>query len=799
MADFQPRPRVALLGAREEDIEILAELQRQDQVQLVAVFDPDPHAPGLSLAEISGIPAGSDAAARERLAAAEVIVLPTHRLAYQSAIDWCSGLRAELIGAAEARFRWGGALPAAPTAAEEEEVQTFAARLEALESAGQRLGSPETLGEWLLDTCMHAVGATGGSLQLLARGSSELYVLAARGLGEQVLLHARHALGEPVAGLAAAMRTAQVLHGEQPGKFPSQRGPVSTALCIPLSTPEGTLVGVLNVSSTVPGRRFSAGDLDCLRSAAPRLAALLEGARSRAAAGSAAASRIVAALDGIEEKSRDLGAALTTLAREICLAFDAEAASFLVATESGDWVPLGSAARPQSTILPAPNRALAGRALLEKEWVHASQEEAPETDGVSAMVERAFAVADDPDRVHSWVYAPLLGTGPVGVLCVVFARLAMADAFMTAAPAAVRQLSVVFEARLRLRQMETRLARSTRLARALTALFEAAPRGELEAVLVREAALLVAAERALFRQVDEARRTYSRPIAHGVPESSAEAWRALDAKVTESTLQRRAADVRTAQHGSEHGPEAPPRQRSFVSLPLFLGERLVGVLNVYDKLMQDPLEAGAFTPFDRELLESLGAMAAALLSRRQEQSGEADTPAAPPPSDSAVSPAAPESPAVSPAAPESPATSPPPASPAASTDIDSKRLREELRREVARAQRHQRELGLSLVHLKGLEALAEPARRQVVGQIDRILREYVRSSDLLGWYGPDRLMVVSPEADARGRELEARIRQVLQEKLAAGMQLDLRLGTSSYPRDGDDVAALLQAAVARLA
>ena len=769
MADFLPRPRVALLGAREEDIEILAELQRQDQVQLVAVYDPDPHAPGLSLAEISGVPAGADAGARERLAAAEVIVLPTHRLAYQSTIDWCSGLRAELIGAAEARFRWGGALPAAPTAAEEEAVQTFAARLEALESAGERLGSTETLGDWLLDTCMRAVGATGGSLQLLAHGTEELYMLAARGLGEQVLRHSRHALGEPLSGLAAAMRTAQVLHGEQPGRFPSQRGPVSTALCVPLATPAGTLVGVLNVSSTVPGRRFSAGDLDCLRSAAPRLATLLEGTQSRAAGSSAAARHVVAVLDSLATKNSDLGSTLTALAREICVAFESEAASFLVATESGEWVPVGSAARPESAGLAAPNRALAGRALLGKEWVHASQPAVTETDSVAAVVEQAFAIAGEPESVHSWVYAPLLGTTPVGVLCVVFARLAMADAFLRAAPAALRPVALNIETRLRWRQMEARLGRSARLARALPALLEAAPRGELEAVLVREAALLVAAERAFFRQVDEGRRTYSRPVAHGVPESSAEAWRALDAKVTESTLQRRVADVRTAQHGGEQDPEAPARQRSFVSLPLFQGERIVGVLNVYDKLMQEPLEGGAFTPFDRELLESLAGMAAALLSGRPERSTEAAAPATPPP--------------------------PPPAS---TIDIESKRLREELRRELARAQRHQRELGLSLVHLKGLEAVVEPARRQVVGQIDRILREYVRSSDLVGWYGPDRLLVVSPEADARGRDLEGRIRQVLQEKLAAGMQLEVRLGTSSYPRDGDDVAALLQAAVARL-
>ena len=45
----EPRPRVALLGAREEEIELLAELHRHSRVELAAVYDPDPHAPGLAV------------------------------------------------------------------------------------------------------------------------------------------------------------------------------------------------------------------------------------------------------------------------------------------------------------------------------------------------------------------------------------------------------------------------------------------------------------------------------------------------------------------------------------------------------------------------------------------------------------------------------------------------------------------------------------------------------------------------------------------------------------------------------
>ncbi len=774
MADSVSKPRVALLGAREADIEIFAELQRQDRVHLVAVYDPDPTAPGLALAEISGVRAGADTMARDRLASAEIIVLPTQRLAYQAAIDWCSGLRAELIGGAEARKRWGGALGVSP--APQGDAITLTARLAELEQACTRLEVLDELGEWLLEACMRAVGATGGSLQLLAADTEELYLLAARGLAEDVLRHARHPLGEPISGLAAVMRSAQLLHGDQPGRVPTQRGAVSSAVCVPLVTSSGGLVGVLNVSSTVPGRRFGSQDLEDLRQAAPRMAALLERARRFTTTSTSPQVHFIATLAELGAKTPDPATAFVALTREICRLFDAESASIHVATDEGEWLQLASASEAGITAPPA-SRALASRAFLERQWVHVAEQEssvvAPGTDLIAAAVERALSPVDT-NPLRSSVYVPLVGTLPVGVLRVVFARLATAEAFAVHGPPVVCQLALYVEARVRQRQLEARLGRSARLTRALPQLQEAAAQGTLDTFLVREAALLVGAERAMLRHVDEVRRTYSRPIAHGIPDTSAEAWRTVDARVTETTLQNRRVDLRTTQSVASERLDQAPRTRSFVSVPIQQQDRIVAVLNVYDKLPHDPLEGAAFSPFDRELLESLGNVAAALWLR----------------------PAAPERPALGAKTPAAPA--PPAALPV--LELESKRLREELHREIARAQRHQRQLGIALLHVQGLDRLAEPERERIASQIDGLLRDYVRSSDLVGWYGPDRVMIVSPEADASGHELETRVRALLVDKLpqATATRLAVRLGTSSYPNDGDDAALLLQAAVARL-
>jgi hypothetical protein len=60
--------------------------------------------------------------------------------------------------------------------------------------------------------------------------------------------------------------------------------------------------------------------------------------------------------------------------------------------------------------------------------------------------------------------------------------------------------------------------------------------------------------------------------------------------------------------------------------------------------------------------------------------------------------------------------------------------------------------------------------------------------------------VLSPEADPRGQELETRLRQLLQDRLQedAATALEIVLGCSSYPADGEDASSLLHAAASRL-
>jgi diguanylate cyclase (GGDEF)-like protein len=524
--------------------------------------------------------------------------------------------------------------------------------------------------------------------------------------------------------------------------------------------------------------------------------------------------RILETLRELEQRGADFSTALQMLGQKLCAVFEADSVVLHLSTTDGDWMELAAADRCSGGARISSSRTAAARAFAERQWLHLvdtptveGESHATDTDEITAMVERALEPVPDSAPACSSVYAPLVGTLPIGVLAASFRRLSAAERFRQHGEPTLRQVALYVETRVREQRLEARLSAAARLAHAAPRLLDARERDQLDAMLVREAALLVSAERASLRHVDEEKRTYSRPCMHGVPDAGAEDWRKLDARVTESTLQRREARVTTTLREEGARLEDPAAYRSFASLPVVHEDRLLAVLNVYDKLPDPALGARAFSEFDRELLGSLAATAARLLA------APATTPEMPsamgrPPAgeltaqtDSPVRERTPESTSTH------PATSAPAATVAAvavsrsstTLELDGVRLREELRREIARAERHQRELGVSLLHVKGLRELGDAEQLALLETISHLVHEYVRASDLVGWYGPDRLMIVSPESEAGADELEQRLRELLREELStAESRIEVRVGSSSFPDDGENASTLLQVAAARL-
>ena len=70
---------LGMLGASEAEIPTLAELHRNPRVHLVGLYDNDPLAMGLELAEILGVPAGSGRGFMQHLLSAQQVILPRDR------------------------------------------------------------------------------------------------------------------------------------------------------------------------------------------------------------------------------------------------------------------------------------------------------------------------------------------------------------------------------------------------------------------------------------------------------------------------------------------------------------------------------------------------------------------------------------------------------------------------------------------------------------------------------------------------------------------------------------------------
>jgi hypothetical protein len=129
-------------------------------------------------------------------------------------------------------------------------------------------------------------------------------------------------------------------------------------------------------------------------------------------------------------------------------------------------------------------------------------------------------------------------------------------------------------------------------------------------------------------------------------------------------------------------------------------------------------------------------------------------------------------------------------------------LLEALRREVTRASRYHHGIAISVLRFVGLERLEAGERRRTRDEIAGVVQGCVRGSDLHGWCDTDALAIVAPEATVKNRNLEERLLKQLETRLQratseGNTHIEIRIGSSTYPRDGQDARSVLEAAAGR--
>ncbi|MDH4164552.1 MAG: sensor domain-containing diguanylate cyclase, partial [Nitrospirota bacterium] len=247
------------------------------------------------------------------------------------------------------------------------------------------------------------------------------------------------------------------------------------------------------------------------------------------------------------------------------------------------------------------------------------------------------------------------------------------------------------------------------------------------------------------------------PLGRGIAGKVAEQGEAILVKDVEN-------DPRTRQKKRSHYKTA-----SFVSVPLKVGDRTIGVLNLSDKTSGE-----VFDREDLHLIQSLATHAAVVLERNAlEHQTERLR--------------------------KLTITDP-------LTGLQNRRhLQDRLEEEMARSQRHGRSLSLLMLDVDRFKLLNDTFGHQAgddaLRLIAQLLLKTVRHMDILARYAGDEFLVILPETDtALARRIAERIRQDIAalrlprrgRTNAAAADITVSIGIASYPDHGEEVEQLLE-------
>lgn len=132
-----------------------------------------------------------------------------------------------------------------------------------------------------VEQSMLAVGADAGSLMLVNEETNRLEIVASRGLADKWVQRTSQQIGKSVAGWVAENGESVLVtnaHNDTRFRMSHFRDNITSAASVPLKS-KGSVIGVLNVNTTHPERKFDERDLELLDTVANELAVAIENAR----------------------------------------------------------------------------------------------------------------------------------------------------------------------------------------------------------------------------------------------------------------------------------------------------------------------------------------------------------------------------------------------------------------------------------------------------------------------------------------------------------------------------------------
>jgi GGDEF domain-containing protein len=754
--------KIAILGGGEEELNVLSEFHRTPDVAIIGVYDRDPRAVALEIAEIIGIPAYSDGSYLDAFLKADYIIVTDRRKLYETEIALLKKERKRIVNPAEAVSQFSATSEEKDGASSQPQPSHLEDALEYMSHITDR----ERLLKWLLEISIQAVGASSGSIMLFSEESRELYIGYANGLSAEIVERTRQKLGEGIAGTVA--RTLKPLLVTEIVNSPlyregREREDIGSSISAAL-VHERKLLGVLNISTRASEKSLRDVDVETITLLAAKIAPILEQHLMIDAHEIRESEfQIRNYLETLFHNQLGFHEKFTLLTRFLAEELKADTVAIYTATDEGDWLILGGSDQQMPAGAQTPrihcNKGSLARAYVGGEEILMT--EASHAKGLQLKT---------GEGVITSIYIPLVHNEPLGVMVIEFSSLSAQQNFFRLKDALRFQVAFFTYAQIRevrqSRKLES-LEELSSFAPAFVALDDLSSKiRNLPALL---SPLIKAAMGSLHYEGPDRRES----AYYQFPEDETDRRRRLeyDAEMLETVKSNWEPVCMSYLTAELRLLDRPPLHRSAIGYPLFKRDDVSVVYIGYNKTPVTPLDSSIFGEHETALLRKVADLVAPLFSKTGEKSRESES--------------------------------------FTFDDLlryNQKLMIERISEEIERAERYHHGFTVTVFKINGLQTILNSDHKaglRLVNELSMGIRTQVRKTDFFSWTEPDLFIVLSVEGYQRMGYLENRVKEFIARTFEEKGYLDTAVyfpsnGYAVFPGASANTAELIREAKAKI-
>ncbi len=710
--------KIAILGGGEDELNILSEYHRDPGFEILGIYDRDPRAVAMEVAEIIGVHVFTDRSFLKAFEKADYVVVSGKSGVYSSELGMLSQAGVRILNPSEA----ASSMADSATAGEIKmpEKPPWPRHLEQALQYINRITDRDRLLKWLLEISVRAVEASTGSIMLHSENAGELYIGYAMGLSDEVVSSTRQKIGSGIAGKVAESRGAMLVHDlvENPlYRNGREREDISSSVSAPLLS-GNSLIGVLNVSTSEGERRLDENDRDTIDLLASKIAPILaQHLRIDTEKIRETEFKIRNYIESLFQRDIDFHDKFLFLCRALAEILSADTVTIYTATDEGDWLILGGSDQQVQDGGRAP-RIHCIKGSLARSYMNREEVMMTEADHDAGL-----RISGRRDALTS-IYLPLEHEDPLGVALFEFSSLDSLESFIKIKDVLRFQLGFFVYTQLRELRQARKMISLEELSSLTPALMGTSGLVDKIKMLPGLISPIIGASRGSFHYISSRK---EETAYHAFPEDEKERafLRSTDEQMLMRVLEKGKPECISFLSRNIGTYDSPPPYRSLVNYPFIGGKDFEAYYIGYDRVPGSPLDPSIFGTHELELLSRISEIVLPIL--HESGTGKRE-------------------------------------SKAASFDdllrSNQKILLERINEEIERAERYHHGFIVTLYKIIGLKEILKTdynSTLELINELSIGVRKQVRKTDYFSWIEPDIFAVISLESHQRIEYLERRL------------------------------------------